>query len=178
MQQTTYRYPHHSKAVAEFTEARLGHPVPKVPRHFNETTVRKYIGLCVSELRELARTVTNSNKEAHQLVLECMEMDPAKIEHTFPDEVSLISAQVDSIVDLEYYSRDICCEHGLNLDLVFDEVHDANMRKKFPDGTFHTEQIVGAGGHHIRKVIKPPGWVGPDIDSVVRRMQTEGSGLN
>lgn len=172
-----YRYPHHSEAVAEFTAARLGHSVPNTPKPLNETTVRKYIGLCVSELRELARTVTNSNAEAHQLVTECLGMDPAKIEHTFPDEVSLIAAQGDAMCDLDYYSRDVANEAGINLDLVFDEVHDANMRKKFPDGTFHTEEVVGAGGHPIRKVIKPPGWVGPDVDSVVRRMQTEGSNL-
>jgi hypothetical protein len=45
-------------------------------------------------LRELARTVTNSNAEAHQLILECVGMDPAKIEHTFPTIVDLIAAQV------------------------------------------------------------------------------------
>jgi predicted HAD superfamily Cof-like phosphohydrolase len=174
--QQKYRYPHHSEAVAQFTAARLGHPVPNQPRPMDETAVRKYIGLCVSELRELARTVTTSNAEAHKLVVECLGMDPAKIEHTFPDEVSLISSQIDSIVDLDYYSRDIANEHGFNVDWVFDEVHDANMRKKFPDGTFHTETIVGSNGN-MRKVIKPPGWVGPDVDSVVRRMQTEGSQL-
>lgn len=171
MSNAKYRYPHHSEAVAEFTTARLGHSIPNKPTPLNEQSVRKYIGLCISELRELARTVTDSNAEAHQLVTECLGMDPAKIEHTFPNEVTLLSAQMDAIVDLEYYSRDISNQHGFNLDLVFDEVHDANMRKKFPDGTFHTEEVAPG----IRKVIKPPGWVGPDVDKVVSDMLENGN---
>lgn len=133
--------------------------------------VRKYIGLCISELRELARTVTSSNEDAHKLVSECLGMDPAKIEHEFPTEEILIAAQADAMVDLEYYSRDIAGEHGINLDFVFDEVHDANMRKKFPDGEFHTEEVAEG----IRKVIKPPGWVGPNVEKVVREMNAKGS---
>lgn len=172
-----YKYPHHSEAVAEFTAARLGNPVPNTPKPLDELTVRKYIGLCISELRELARTVTNSNEEAHLLVKECLSMDPSQVEHTFQTNVELIAAQMDAMVDLEYYSRDIAAEHGMNLDLVFDEVHDANMRKKFPDGLFRTIAVIGANNHSIRKVIKPPGWVGPNIENLVVDMQKNGSQL-
>jgi len=170
----SYKYPHHSESVREFTEARLNCQVASTPKPLNETSVRKYIGLCMSELTELARTVTNSNAEALQLVRDCLGMDPAKIEHTFPTEVDVMAAQADAMVDLEYYSRDIAGEHGLNLDTVFDEVHDANMLKKFPDGTFHTDQIAPG----IFKVVKPPGWIElgvPHVDHVIGNAQKNGS---
>jgi hypothetical protein len=36
-----YKYPNHSRAVAEFTSARLGHNVPDGPSPLNEMAVRK-----------------------------------------------------------------------------------------------------------------------------------------
>lgn len=173
----SYKYPHHSEAVRDFTEARLGRPVPNEPRALSETSIRKYIGLCMSELVEMARTVTTSNTAAHQLVKECLGMDPPKIEHEFPTDVDVIAAQADAAVDLEYYSRDIFNEHGINLDSVFDEVHDANMLKKFPDGTFHTQELAPG----IFKVIKPPGWMDlgvPDINGVIATAMVNGSWPN
>ncbi len=170
----SYKYPHHSEAVREFTEARLNRQVPNMPHALSEKSVRKYIGLCMSELTELARTVTDSNADALQLVRECLGMDPAKVEHTFPSEKDVIAAQADAMVDLEYYSRDIANEHGMNLDLVFDEVHDANMLKKFPDGTFHVDEIAPG----IFKVIKPPGWMDlgvPNVDKIVEHSTNYGS---
>lgn len=160
-----YRFPNHAQAVNEFTAGRLGKALPQTPVPMNELAVRKCIGLVISELRELARTVTRSNTEAQKLLMECTEMDQAKVEHTFPDTTSLIAAQADSLVDLMYYSYDIAAQHGVDLDRVFDEVHAANMRKKFPDGTFHLEEISPG----IFKVIKPEGWVGPDVESLFRQ---------
>ncbi len=174
LKMSVYKYPHHSEAVREFTEARLGGAVPNTPKPLDMTAVRKYIGLCMSELTELARTVTTSNAEAHQLVKDCLGMDPPKIEHQFATEVDVMAAQADAAVDLEYYSRDIFNEHGMNLDKVFDEVHDANMLKKFPDGTFHTEMLRPG----IYKVIKPPGWIElgvPDVEGVIATAIVDGS---
>lgn len=165
---TGYKYPHHSEAVREFTEARLNQHVSSIPKPLSESAVRKYIGLCMSELTELARTVTPSNIAALELVRSCLGMDPAKVEHTFPTQIDLIAAQADAMVDLEYYSRDIANEHGINLDYVFDEVHDANMLKKFPDGKFHTDEIAPG----IFKVIKPPGWMDlgvPHVEDVIKQ---------
>ncbi len=49
----------------------------------------------------------------------------------------------------------------MKLDPVFDEVHAANMNK------------VGEGGKVLRsatgKVLKPEGWVPPDVESVLER---------
>lgn len=169
-----YKYPHHSEAVREFTEARLGRSVPATPVVLSKNAVRKYLGLCMSEMVELARTVTDSNAEALELVRSCLGMDAARIEPTFNTEVEIIASQADAMVDLEYYSRDIANEHGINLDTVFDEVHDANMLKKFPDGTFHTAEISPG----IFKVIKPPGWIElgvPDVDKVIIGAMSDGS---
>ncbi len=60
--------------------------------------------------------------------------------------------QADALIDAIYYICDCAVKHGLNLDLLFEIVHSANMAKivngrviKRPDG----------------KVIKPEGWQDP-----------------
>lgn len=167
-------FPNHSLAVKEFTTARLNKECPDTPQLLSETAVRKYIGLCMSELVELARTVTNSNMEALEFTKQCLGMDPSKIEPIYTCDLDRIADQADAMVDLEYYSHDIANEHGLNLDLVFTEVHKANMLKKFDDGKFHTEEIAPG----IYKVIKPAGWLAlgvPDIKKVIQLCNTEGS---
>lgn len=168
------KYNNHSIAVREFTEARLGRPVPNAPTKLSVAAVRKYLGLCMSEMVELARTVTDSNADALEMVRSCLGMDAAKVEPTFANDIDIVGSQADAMVDLEYYSRDIACEHGINLDNVFDAVHDANMLKKFPDGTFHTDEIAPG----VFKVIKPPGWVQlgvPNIDLVMEQDTSQGS---
>jgi len=171
-----YVYPNHSMAVGDFTVARLGKDLPTKPRPLDKKTVEKYIGLCTSELVELARTVTSSNTEATEFVRSCVGMDPSSEEPVFVDEIDVISAQADAACDLEYYSRDIFNEHGINLDFVFDEVHNANMLKKFPDGTFHTIEVAPG----VRKVQKPPTWHKlnvPNVRSCIEQMLTDGSGI-
>ena len=72
-----------------------------------------------------------------------------------------IAAQVDALCDMVIYVENGACKKGWNMNDVFQEVHKANMRKRWPeDNTFHRD--------HSGKVIKPPEWIGPDILKVVR----------
>jgi predicted HAD superfamily Cof-like phosphohydrolase len=50
---------------------------------------------------------------------------------------------------------------GVDLDKLFHLVHEANMRKRWEDGTFHRR---GDG-----KVMKPQGWTEPDLVSEIKR---------
>jgi predicted HAD superfamily Cof-like phosphohydrolase len=64
--------------------------------------------------------------------------------------------QVDATLDVLYLALGTLVELGVPLDDTFAAVHSANLRKVWPDGSSHTDE---AG-----KLLKPPGWVGPEAD--------------
>ena len=72
------------------------------------------------------------------------------------EEAKNVIQFADALLDIIYYVVDQGLRHGVNLDNLFLHVHSANMRKRFPDGTFHKREDG--------KVIKPEGWRGPDLD--------------
>lgn len=168
-----------AQQVAEFTQLRLNAgkskdefvPLPTKPRAMTKLEVKKFIGLCSSELVELARTVTGSNAEALEFVKECIGMDPSAQEPVMNDEIDVIAEMMDACCDLKYYIDDMSASHGFNLDKVFTEVHKANMSKTFPDGTFHLAEISPG----IFKVAKPPNFQPPDVRKVVEDMMENGS---
>jgi predicted HAD superfamily Cof-like phosphohydrolase len=165
--------------VSEFTTLRLnaGKPkdefvhLPTKPTLLTKQEVRKFIGLCASEMVELARTVTESNAEATEFVKDCVGMDPSATEPVFNDDIDRLSEQIDAVTDLYIYSADMSSGHGFNLDKVFPEVHAANMSKTFPDGTFHLKEIAPG----IFKVAKPPNFTPPNVRKVVEDMLKNGS---
>jgi hypothetical protein len=73
-----------------------------------------------------------------------------------PDVVELAK----ELVDLVYVTVGMAVEFGYPLDRVWDEVHASNMRKIGPDGKF----VVRDDG----KILKPEGWVGPDIEGCLK----------
>jgi predicted HAD superfamily Cof-like phosphohydrolase len=157
--------------VSEFTLLRLNAgkektqfvPLPTKPKALTKLEVKKFIGLCSSELVELARTVTSSNAEALEFVKECIGMDPSAHEPEMLDELDVISHQLDAIIDMMIYSFDQCSGKGLPVDKAFEEVHRANMSKTFPDGTFHLTEVAPK----IFKVAKPPNFQPPNVRQVI-----------
>ena len=69
-------------------------------------------------------------------------------------------ALADGLTDLVYVAVGMALECGLPLDKVWDEVHSSNMRKIGPDGNFVTREDG--------KILKPAGWVGPDIEGCLK----------
>lgn len=165
MQQTQFQQ------VSEFTTLRVNAgnekdmfvPLPSKPQELTKLDVKKFIGLCSSELIELARTVTSTNAEALEFVKECIGMDPSAHEPQINDSIDIISHQVDAIVDMMIYAFDQCAGKGLPVDEVFTEVHRANMSKTFPDGTFHLMEVSPG----IFKVAKPPGFQAPNVRQII-----------
>lgn len=78
-----------------------------------------------------------------------------------------IAEQADALVDLLYLLVGTLVEMGLAPGKVFELVHDANMRKRWPDGIGRTDDKG--------KVLKPPGWISPDpaIDAYVQEVSLE-----
>src|SRR5574343_1499624 len=74
------------------------------------------------------------------------------------DESALVGA-ADALADIVYVCYGAALTWGIDLDAVIREVHRANMRKVWPDGK---PRVTDAG-----KVLKPDGFVGPDVASVL-----------
>lgn len=78
-----------------------------------------------------------------------------------------IAEQADALVDLLYLLVGTLVEMGLAPGKVFELVHDANMRKRWPDGI---RRMDSSG-----KALKPPGWISPEpaIDAYVSEISSE-----
>jgi Uncharacterized protein conserved in bacteria len=65
-----------------------------------------------------------------------------------------IADQADAMIDLMYFALGTMVEMGVQPGRLFEIVHEANMKKLWPDGKVH----YGADG----KVIKHPSWRPPE----------------
>ena len=123
--------------------------------------VKFLIGMCVSELVELAQTVCDSPQEAMDMVSNSVSTD-LKPEYQKPSNtLGVIADQADACVDCWYYALNAFAKKSVDLSKVFDVVHSANMAKRFPDGKFHTREDG--------KVLKPPEWQSPDVYQEIGR---------
>jgi predicted HAD superfamily Cof-like phosphohydrolase len=152
--------------VREFTIG-AGQEVTEKPAAMNKAEAKFLLRMCLSELQELALSVTNNNEEAFALLKECVEtIDHSKHEE-LPDEDSVIAAQADSIVDLWYYALNAFSKKSVDLSAIFNVVHNANMAKRDPV----TKKFIRRESDG--KIIKPPGWTPPDIVAEVKRQRNQ-----
>src|SRR5262249_34665177 len=92
-----------------------------------------------------------ANYNLTQIVREGVEEAHCGLEEK--DNVAFAAAPAD-ISDLAPPAAVIC---GIDLGRVHDEVHAANLRK------------TGGACREDRKILKPPGWVPPDVAGVLAR---------
>lgn len=150
-------------AVKEFTEESNNIKCPTKPEKMNKEDVQFLLKMVLSELTELAQTVTTSYEEALDMVKNSLDVDPSKHPEYHSDE-EIIADQGDAMVDAWYYMLNSATKRGIDLSKIFDEVHGANMRKKDPEtGKFIRRESDG-------KILKPSGWYPADIISVVKKM--------
>ena len=152
--------------VREFTMG-CGRECPERPRPMTRDEVSFLIGMMLSEIVELAQTVTDDSDEAVNLVKDLVRTDLKRNYIKPTDSVDIIADQADAVVDCAYYGYDAFAKTGVNLRRVFNVVHKANMDKRFPDGTFQKREDG--------KIIKPPGWCEPDIRAEIERQIHDGS---
>ena len=85
-------------------------------------------------------------------------------------QAASIHDQADAMVDLIYFALGTLVEMGVRPGKLFDIVHEANMKKLWPDGKVHYAEDG--------KVIKHPSWQPPEpqlieeIDRQVKEMAT------
>jgi predicted HAD superfamily Cof-like phosphohydrolase len=92
-------------------------------------------------------------EEWNELARAVPSADPAAID---------IPAMADAIVDLIYVLIGMALAYGLDIRPIWDAVHRANMVK------------VGGGKREDGKIMKPPGWVAPDVAGLLRQQGWDG----
>lgn len=154
-----------SELVRQFTEE-SGSFIPNEPHIMTEEEVYFLIKMMLDEIMELGATVS----ESHEVKLKMIKMitDSKNIPKIKNANIyELIAEQADALVDCYYYSLNGAAKKGINLSRVFEIVHKSNMDKKNP-----------VSGKFIRredgKIIKPVGWLPPDIVSEIKRQFNEG----
>ena len=66
-----------------------------------------------------------------------------------------VTEQADALVDVIYYICDCAVRNGINLDPIFDIVHNANMQKVVNGKVIRREEDG--------KILKPEGWEDPTL---------------
>jgi predicted HAD superfamily Cof-like phosphohydrolase len=146
--------------VKEFTEQSTGIICPTRPVRMDKSEVEFLVKMVLSEITELCQTVTDSHQQAIELLVSCIGTDPSKQPEN-KNDAHIIADQADAMVDAWYYMLNSAAKKGMNLSLIFDAVHQANMNKRDPvTGQF----LRRADG----KIIKPPGWEPVDVVKIIQ----------
>jgi predicted HAD superfamily Cof-like phosphohydrolase len=74
---------------------------------------------------------------------------------TLDEKLETLADLLGELCDLRYVIEGTAVAMGLPMEDAYRAIHAANMRKRWPDGTFHTNDLG--------KVMKPPGWEGADM---------------
>jgi predicted HAD superfamily Cof-like phosphohydrolase len=149
--------------VREFNLA-AGQSCPDKPSEpMTQSEVHFVAKMILDEVMELMATVDEPGeaKATLQHMIACSK-DISK------SPTPSLAEQADAFVDIEYYMHNAACKKGVNLSRVFDLVHEANMAKRDSQTGVFLKNAEG-------KVIKPKGWVAPDIESEIERQRTNGS---
>jgi hypothetical protein len=155
--------------VKQFTEESSGIDCPSKPISINKDNVFYIIRMVMSELDELAATVTSNDEECTNFMKDALNNIDKCHNYQYNGDIELIAAQADSMVDAWYYMLNTAAKHGQNLSKLFDIVHEANMNKRDKKtGKFIRRESDG-------KIIKPDGWTSPDINKEIAKQIEEGS---
>ena len=147
--------------VKEFTEESLEITVPSSPQKMSRDEVKFLISMVISELTELAETVTASPSEARDFLNSCIGVDAHTEIPTMISDEDIIVEQIDGCVDAVYYILNACAKKGMNFDVAFDEVHRANLDKRDPvTNKFIRRESDG-------KILKPSSWKPRNLKEVL-----------
>jgi predicted HAD superfamily Cof-like phosphohydrolase len=152
--------------VLEFTKGAKQH-VAEFPTPMTKDETFFLIRMLLSEIQELALTVTDSVEDSVELMNNAMtSIDKSKWEHLDTD-AEKCAAQVDAVVDMWYYSLNAFSKKCVDPSSVFNVVHNANMAKRDPKtNEFNIRESDG-------KIIKPEGWKSPDIVQEIKRQMKQ-----
>jgi predicted HAD superfamily Cof-like phosphohydrolase len=145
--------------VKEFHEA-LDHPVGNLPMPIADDRLLLRLRLIMEETAELVCAMTGQPPDIEASVKQALLGGAMELyEHRMtPDMVGV----ADGACDVHVVVSGTCVEFGIPEDLVYEEVHRANMAK------------AGGGKDDFGKSIKPEGWTPPDVAGVLKRYRHAG----
>lgn len=161
-----------SEKVREFAETATkshlpdGSFLPSLPTTaipMNVESVGNIVKMVLDECVELLVTVTSSEDERKKILEDIIKNINYRkdLEIDNKNTETIVEAQIDAFVDIEYYIKDRAGRHGMNIDKVFDLVHEANMNKRLPNGEF----LMREDG----KVLKPSGWKSANLSEEISK---------
>jgi predicted HAD superfamily Cof-like phosphohydrolase len=153
-----------AEKVREFTSQCLGVTTDRA-RKMTLQEVKFLITMIAEECMELV-SATDLNVDCREVVMECTQSAKWPVIDDDRSDQNVIANQGDAMVDVIYFCYNAAAKAGIDCDQIFDVVHNANMAKKFPDGTFHKD----ANG----KVVKPARWTPPDVLALVTKWDLRG----
>jgi len=136
-----------------------------IPKPMNREQALFLARMLLSEVNEMLRTVTNSEEESLLLLHQAIGTDRPPGYKKPDNETEVLAEQADAAVDIIYYLLNALVKQNIDLSPFFNEVHAANMRKRFPDGQFHRRKDG--------KVLKPDGWKEPNVLSIAKYLRGE-----
>ncbi len=107
--------------------------------------VKEFVRACVDEIPKTPRKMTSGEKKFIIRMIQD-EVEELQVAESLEDEV-------DALVDIIYYIIDRSIKNGIDLDPIFDIVHQANM-KKVVNGQIKRRQDG--------KILKPENWEPPE----------------
>lgn len=149
--------------VRDFT-IQAGQQCTDVPTAMNEEEVRFLLRMCLSELQELALTVTDNVEQSVEMLHDCMKTIDKSAHEKLNTEDEIIAAQADAVVDAWYYSCNAFAKKSVDVSQIFSTVHQANMDKRDPKTKKFIKREDG-------KIIKPKGWTAPDIVAEIAKQR-------
>ena len=154
-----------AELVRQFTKE-TGSNVPNEPQLMSKEEVFFLIKMMLDEIMELGATVS----EPREVKLNMIKMitDSKDIDKIIGPNLEIIGEQGDALIDCYYYSLNAAAKKGINLSKIFEVVHKANMDKRDPVTGKFIKRDDG-------KIIKPPGWLPPNITGEILRQIKEGS---
>jgi predicted HAD superfamily Cof-like phosphohydrolase len=107
--------------------------------------------LIAEEFEELIRACLDVSDEGTEFLQRSLrrlvDFEPVNV---------LLPEAVDALADIEYILLGTALEFGTDMGPIMGAVHAANMRKE------------GGPTRSDSKILKPPGWVPPDIEGALR----------
>ena len=128
--------------------------------------VREFCLACENEENKLPKKPTLLSIEKIKFITEMVNDELAELKNS-----KTIGQQADALVDAIYYMCDTAVKHGINLDNIFNIVHQSNMSKVVDGKVLRRED---------GKILKPTGWQDPQqfIDQEIKNQEQNGSFQN
>lgn len=87
------------------------------PSKFSYDEVKHLIKIILPNMINLCRTVTSSQDQSIQMIIECIGTDPS-IQHEYKYDEEIIADQIDAILDAIYYMYNAVSKKGIDLDIL------------------------------------------------------------